>query len=127
MLTWKDGIAAAGWLVLFHALGSAVLVATVLVGHGVTCCWEPLDSVGDMLGHVVETSNHPTRQHGPKKIRVIPANTGFPTSRRQPLDSRFRGNDQQNRYKVSLKGLKSISMLDRRDLWESSYPSIREF
>lgn len=42
VLTWKDGVAAFGWLGLFHAVGIFVLAASVVVGHGVTCCWEPL-------------------------------------------------------------------------------------
>ena len=42
VLTWKDGVVAIGLLVLFHAMGVVVLVVSVLVGHGVTCCWEPL-------------------------------------------------------------------------------------
>ena len=42
MLTWRDGVNALGWLLLFHTTSIVVLTASVLVGHGFTCCWEPL-------------------------------------------------------------------------------------
>lgn len=38
MLTWRDGVNALGWLLLFHTASFVVLTVCVLVGHGFTCC-----------------------------------------------------------------------------------------
>jgi hypothetical protein len=43
MITWTDVLGAAGALLLTCALSIVLLVALLVTGHGVTCCWEPLD------------------------------------------------------------------------------------
>ena len=42
MLTWTGVLAAVGALLLTCVFSIVLLVALLVIGHGVTCCWEPL-------------------------------------------------------------------------------------
>ena len=42
MLTWNDVFAAVGLVLLTNVFSILFLMALLVVGHGVTCCWEPL-------------------------------------------------------------------------------------
>ena len=42
MLTLNDVLAAVGLVLLTYVFSVVFLMALLVVGHGVTCCWEPL-------------------------------------------------------------------------------------